>query len=58
MGKAIHTELKCTQAAFEGIHADLDRVRSTSTTVKVDKAALAALLMDHAKLISIAERAA
>lgn len=59
MGKAphpIHSTLKCSQDQFEGIHAGLSKVRSTSTTVKIDRAALAALLMDHAKLLRLAER--
>ena len=57
MGKAIHKDLKCSDAQFHDIHQSLDKVRATSTTVKVDRAALAALLMDHSKLITIAEKA-
>lgn len=52
----IHKELTCSQAQFEGIHSDLDKVRSTSTTVKVSRDALANLLIDHAKLIRLAEK--
>lgn len=40
----------CTQEQFEGIHAALDKVRSTSRTVTVDKDALRALLIDHGAL--------
>jgi hypothetical protein len=35
---------------FEGIHKSLDRVRSTSRTVTVDRQALANLLIDHGKV--------
>jgi hypothetical protein len=45
----------CSQAQFDALHEALDKVRSTSTTVKVDKAALSALLMDHANLLKGAE---
>lgn len=40
----------CTQEQFEKIHEQLDQTRRTSTTVKVDRAALAALLIDHGQL--------
>lgn len=40
----------CTQAQFEALHDALDRVRSTSTTVRVDKQALINLLIDHGEL--------
>lgn len=43
--------LSCPQEAFEGIHDALDRTKRTSSTVKVDRAALQALLIDHAKLL-------
>lgn len=43
--------LETTQAQFEGIHAALNRVRSTSKSVTVDREALAALLRDHSRLI-------
>jgi hypothetical protein len=42
-----------TQDQFEGIHKSLDRVRSTSKTVTVDRQALANLLIDHGKLLAI-----
>lgn len=41
---------KCTQEQFEGLHEALERCRRTSTTVKVDRAALVALLIDHGQL--------
>ena len=45
-------QLVCTQDHFESLHADLDRVRSTSATVKVSKAALTKLRLDHSRLIN------
>ena len=45
-----HVE-RCTQDQFENLHESLDKVKSTSTTVKVSKDALRNLLMDHAMLI-------
>lgn len=47
------TKLDCTDAQFHAIHEALDKTRSTSETVKVSRAALAALLVDHSKLIDI-----
>jgi hypothetical protein len=41
---------KCSQDQFEKIHQQLDQTRRTSETVKVDRAALAALLIDHGQL--------
>lgn len=41
---------KCSQEQFEQIHRDLDRTRKSSDTVKVNRAALDALLRDHADL--------
>jgi hypothetical protein len=49
-------ELVCSQDQFEALHDELDKTRRTSKTVKVDRAALQALLMDHSKLVNIAER--
>lgn len=43
--------LELTQDQFEGLHDRLDHVRSTSETVKVDRAALSALLRDHSRLL-------
>lgn len=42
--------LTCSQEQFEKIHEDLDKTRRTSETVKVDRAALMALLIDHGTL--------
>lgn len=41
---------------FEGLHQALAKVRSTSTTVTVDKQALTALLMDYSRLINLLEK--
>ncbi len=41
---------KCSQEQFESLHRDIDRTRRTSDTVKVSRAALDALLKDHAEL--------
>lgn len=38
---------------FDGLHEALDKVRSTSRTVTVEKEALAALLRDYATLIEL-----
>lgn len=43
----------CTQDQFEKIHQQLEQTRRTSSTVKVDRAALAALLLDHGQLHEI-----
>lgn len=43
-------DLKCSQEQFEKLHEDLDKTRKTSETVKVSRAALAALLIDHGQL--------
>jgi hypothetical protein len=45
-------QLACSKSQWDDLHADLDRVRSTSATVKVSKAALAALLKDHSHAIA------
>ena len=41
---------KCTTEQFETIHQQLEQTRRTSATVKVDRAALQALLIDHGQL--------
>lgn len=51
---SIKTEL--AQEQFEGLHEDLDRVRGTTPTVRVDKAALATLLRDYSRLIDRLEK--
>lgn len=43
-------KLATTKAQFDKLHAELHKVRSTSRTVTVDKAALAALLKDHSAM--------
>lgn len=43
----------CSQEQFDKIHQQLDQTRRTSETVKVDRAALSALLIDHGKLHSV-----
>lgn len=40
-------------AQFDGLHSALDKVRSASRTVTVEKDALAALLRDHATILEI-----
>ena len=44
---------KCTTEQFEMIHQQLDQTRRTSATVKVDRAALVALLEDHGQLHAV-----
>lgn len=44
-------KLQCSNDDFDALHEALDRVRSSSQTVKVDKGALRRLLNDHAALI-------
>lgn len=41
---------------FESLHQSLAKVRSTSTTVTVDKQALTNLLMDYSRLINLLEK--
>lgn len=41
---------QCSQEQFEELHRALDKARRGSNIVKVDRAAFAALLMDHAEL--------
>lgn len=45
--------LECTHDQLHAIYTALDKVRKGSTTVKVDRAALAALLRDQVKLINL-----
>lgn len=44
--------LHSTQEEFESLHYELDKVRSTSKTVRVSKSALHNILMDHSLLIN------
>lgn len=50
--------LRCPLEDLEAIHEALDRTRRTSTTVKVSRAALTLLLIDHAKLVDRVEKIA
>ena len=43
--------LECSQEAFEAVHRCVDATRATSTTVRVPKEALEALLRDHGVLL-------
>lgn len=45
-----------TQEEFEQLHRDLDKVRSSSETVKVNKEALRHLLLDHADYAGMKEK--
>jgi hypothetical protein len=51
---SIKTEL--TQDQFEGLHEDLDKVRGTTPTVRVDKVSLQTLLRDYSRLIDRLEK--
>jgi len=44
---------KCSQEQFEKIHQQIDQTRRTSETVKVSRADLMALLLDHGQLHEI-----
>ena len=44
--------LTLTQDRFEGLHAALAKVRSTSRTVTVDRQALTDLLIDHGAILA------
>ena len=46
--------LTCSQEQFESVHEAVDKSRSKS--VKVDKATMMALLIDHSRLIEHVER--
>ena len=47
--------LTLSQSDFEALHLALDRARKGTTSVKVSRAALSALLADHSKLIRLHE---
>ncbi len=51
---SIKTEL--TQEQFESLHEDLDKVRGTTPTVRVDKVSLQTLLRDYSRLIDRLEK--
>lgn len=44
--------LSLSQEEFEQLHQDVDKVRSTSKTVKVSAAAVRKILSDHSKLVA------
>lgn len=52
-GKKLKLEL--SQRDFEELHVALSKVRRNSATVKVSVAAVAALLLDHGRLINLHE---
>jgi len=43
--------LEMTHCQLHSLTTDLEKVKSSSTTVKVDKAALQALILDHGRLV-------
>jgi hypothetical protein len=47
------TKLECTSDQLHDIHVAADKVRKNSKTVKVDRAALTALLIDHQRLVGL-----
>ncbi len=53
MSSDSHFTPKCSQEQFEKIQHQVDNVRRSSETVKVDRAALTALLIDHGQLHAI-----
>lgn len=46
-------KLECDGEQFDCLHTSMEATRSTSLTTKVNKASLAALLRDHAKLVHL-----
>lgn len=45
-----------SQEAFEQLHRDLDKVRSTSKTITISKEALRCILLDHAGYAGIKDK--
>jgi hypothetical protein len=45
-------KLDCNDDQLHGLYEALGKVRSTSTTVKVDRAAFAAMLTDYSKMVA------
>jgi hypothetical protein len=45
-------ELETTQDEFEGLHAALDSVRESTSTVKVNKEALRKILRDYGCMVA------
>jgi hypothetical protein len=56
MIRRIPLHLELTDDQFDGLHQALAKVRSTSKTVTLDKAAMIALLIDYSKLIDKLEK--
>lgn len=48
--------LTCTDEQFHSLHAAIDKARSTTKSVAVDKQALINLLLDHGRLLKVVER--
>lgn len=51
----MRVDIRTTDDQFHSVHTALDKVRSTSKSVRVDKQALINLLLDYSELISLAE---
>lgn len=47
------TTLECSHEQHQAVHQAVDKARKGSTSVRVDRAALAALLRDQQKLIGL-----
>jgi hypothetical protein len=43
----------CSLEQFEKIHLSVDRTRTTSKTVTIDRQALVNLLIDHSRLLKL-----
>lgn len=51
----MRVDIRLTDDELHILHVALDKVRSTSKSVRVDKQALINLLLDYANLIELAE---
>lgn len=54
--KDIQAALLLSQEQFEGLHAALDKARSTTKNITVDRQALTNILIDHSKMVERLER--
>lgn len=45
--------LRLTGTALDGLHREIDKVKRTSKSVRVDRDALAALLMDYGAMLDV-----
>ncbi len=45
--------LRLTGTALDGLHREIDKVKRTSKSVRVDRDALAALLMDYSAMLDV-----